>query len=344
MPRTSCSSRRLVLLVGHRQVVPLDLALHEGDALAEDRAARPARAAAPASRSSARIVSASATGSWPSTSCTSQPNARQRSADRREVEHVLRVAERLLAVDVDDRDEVRQPVVRGEHHGLPDRALVALGVAEQARTRAAPSAEGAPASAAPAASERPCPSEPVEKSIPRDPGLRVRRRAACRPRSRSRARRASASRGVERGVEGEARVALREDEPVAVGVARVARRRGRLRRAPRRCPRRRAPSRCGRRPPAWTARGRCGESPARTRARPSESRLRRGVPSIGGSTRSSCASRHWSTTYPKRPRSRMLRLERARPGLRTTARRSSRRTEGGRGSGRVARTIRGAGA
>ena len=46
--------------------------------------------------------------------------------ERREVEHVARVAERLLAVDVDDRDEVGEPVVGGEHDRLPDRALVAL--------------------------------------------------------------------------------------------------------------------------------------------------------------------------------------------------------------------------
>src|SRR5215475_9994906 len=80
-------------------------------------------------RSRLAIVSAIAAGLVPSTSCTSHPNASQRA--RAGVHHVLRVAERLLAVDVDQRDEVAEAVVRGEHRRLPYRALVALGVAQQ---------------------------------------------------------------------------------------------------------------------------------------------------------------------------------------------------------------------
>ena len=76
-------------------------------------------------------------------------------AERIEVEHVPCMAESLLSVDVDDGDEIRQPVMGGEHHRLPDRALVALGVAEQhvAPGGRIPAAE--PPSAAPAPIESP---------------------------------------------------------------------------------------------------------------------------------------------------------------------------------------------
>ena len=179
----------------------------------------------------------------------------------------------------------------GEHHRLPDRALVALGVAEQRRTRAASSRWRRAASAAPAASERPWPSEPVEKSIPGTPG------SGCVPSRVPSSQYVESSScdqpaaEVERRVEGEARVALREDEAVAIGVARVVRPRGRPRRAPRRCRRRRAPSRCGRRSRASTARGRYGGSPARTRGRPSSSSRGGDSPGSGRSTVVTGASR-----------------------------------------------------
>ena len=51
--------------------------------------------------------------------------------ERLEVEHLARVAERLLPVGVDNRSEAPEAVVRGEHRRLPERALVALGVADQ---------------------------------------------------------------------------------------------------------------------------------------------------------------------------------------------------------------------
>src|SRR4051794_15381347 len=53
-------------------------------------------------------------------------------AERLEVEHVVRVAERLLAVDVDDRGQIAEPAMTGEHRRLPRRAFVALGVAQEA--------------------------------------------------------------------------------------------------------------------------------------------------------------------------------------------------------------------
>ena len=49
----------------------------------------------------------------------------------RERQDVLRVTERLLPVQVDDGDQVRQPVVGREHHRLPEGALVALGIADE---------------------------------------------------------------------------------------------------------------------------------------------------------------------------------------------------------------------
>ncbi len=86
------------------QVVPLDLALHVRDALAERRAGDEH-----VRRSGGGVEpgdgAASAARSWPSTSCTSQPKARQRAARAIEREHVRRVAEGLLAVQVDDRDQ-----------------------------------------------------------------------------------------------------------------------------------------------------------------------------------------------------------------------------------------------
>src|SRR3712207_4832182 len=58
------------------------------------------------------------------------PEGPEALADVTEVEHIARVAERLLAVDVDEGDEVREAVMGGEHRGLPYRALVELRVGE----------------------------------------------------------------------------------------------------------------------------------------------------------------------------------------------------------------------
>ena len=44
---------------------------------------------------------------------------------------VRRLAQRLLAVAVDDGGQVAEPVVGGEHDRFPYRSLIALGVAEQ---------------------------------------------------------------------------------------------------------------------------------------------------------------------------------------------------------------------
>ena len=127
----------------------------------------------------------------------------------------------------------------------------------------------------------------VDSAEPRLPDAS---RAACRSRSRSRARRTSATRGDRerrrpRGSRGPSR-------------ARSDRGQGRRdrssrecpRRAPRRCPRWTARSRCGRRPRAWTARGRCGECPV-ANARTSLEFVRvEAFPSAGG--------RPWSSVLP----------------------------------------------
>ena len=158
---------RCVLVVRHRQVVPLDLALHVRDALAERRAGdqdvrRAVGGVEPVDDARQRRRR-----SWPSTSCTSQPKARQRSAERRQVEHVARVPERLLAVDVDDRRRGSR-ADGGRRTSPPPRATPRCTRRRSAGTktrRAEPWRRAA--SAAPAPSERPCPSEPVEKSTPR---------------------------------------------------------------------------------------------------------------------------------------------------------------------------------
>src|SRR5688572_13163335 len=42
-----------------------------------------------------------------------------------------RIAQRLLTVEIDDRGEIRQPVVRGKHRRLPDGTFIAFRVAQQ---------------------------------------------------------------------------------------------------------------------------------------------------------------------------------------------------------------------
>jgi hypothetical protein len=107
--------------------VPLDLAFHVRDALAErrlrNRDAR--RVPVGVERPRKRLVVVAVD--------LHDVPAERRPAlgERREVEHVPRVAEGLLAVVVDDRDEVREPVVCGEHDRLPEGTLVALGVAHE---------------------------------------------------------------------------------------------------------------------------------------------------------------------------------------------------------------------
>ena len=193
--------------------------------------ARPGRARRPRGRPSRRRPSARATA---------------RGRGRR------RVAERLLAVEVDQRDEVGAGGGRRTCR-LPDRALVALGVAQEARSRGVPSRWRRPASAAPAAIESPWPSEPVEKSTPCSScsGCAPSRRAVAAVGAELVVRSAAAE--IERGVQGERGVALGEHEAVAVRVAgsSIAGRRRRARRGGRRW---RAPSRCGRPARAWTAR------------------------------------------------------------------------------------------
>ena len=61
----------------------------------------------------------------------SQPKAAHRASSGERSSTRCGVVERLLAVQVDDRDQVRQPVLGREHHRLPHAALVALGIAHE---------------------------------------------------------------------------------------------------------------------------------------------------------------------------------------------------------------------
>ncbi len=106
------------------------------DALAEGRVRRQTRAAAPVHEVQipVRLQRVRGRGRRPRgrpsrTRASAAPSGARSSTS-------LGVAERLLAVEVDDHDEVREPVVGGEHRRLPDRALVALGVAENDEARA----------------------------------------------------------------------------------------------------------------------------------------------------------------------------------------------------------------
>ena len=51
--------------------------------------------------------------------------------ERIEGQHVPRITQGLLPIQVDDRNQVRQAPVRRLHHRFPERALIALRVAEQ---------------------------------------------------------------------------------------------------------------------------------------------------------------------------------------------------------------------
>ena len=198
--------------------------------------------------------------SWPST-LVRRPSRRPPAlVERREVDHVARVAERLLAVDVDDRDEAREPVVGGEHDRLPDRALVALGIAHQHERAPRRCPRGGRRAPSPRPSESPWPSEPVEKSTPgstcsgcvAEPAAvaAVARELVGVDHARSRATRRTApgSRGPSRARSGRVR-----DRPGRRPAARP-------RRACRGCRRPTGSSRCARRSHASTARSRCGGS------------------------------------------------------------------------------------
>ena len=220
-PRSELGERLRVLVVGHRPVVPLDLALHERDALAEGRAARRATCGGPSAGSSPSMRRGERRRRRARRPrATSQPKARQRSASGARSSTSARVAERLLAVQVDDRDR-----------GSPSRwcaANIAASQTEpslhsasltQRRRRAAPSPAGAPR-----ARRRP----PIEQALAERAGREV--DAASRVLGMHAEQAAVAAVGVERRlrrgqprqaqrrVERERRVALREDEAVAVGV------------------------------------------------------------------------------------------------------------------------------
>ena len=210
--------RARVLLVVHRQVVPADLALHERDAVAEHRLreqdVRPAldrREAVDDGAQRGRVVAVDVVGV--------PAEGAPALLERREVEHVARVAERLLAVDVDDRDEVAEPVVGGEHHRLPDRALVALGVAHEHER--APRAARELRGERRARRDREAVAERAGGEV--DAGQDV---VGVRPEPAAvdaEARELVAvdrARLVQRGVQREARVALREHEAVALGIVR----------------------------------------------------------------------------------------------------------------------------
>ena len=110
-------------------------------------------------------------------------------------------------------------MVRGEHDRLPHRPLVALGVAQQAerpaRRAVEPRGERRARGQREAVSERP--GREVDSG---DAALRVRPEPrAVRAVGRQLLVREPVAQ-VERGIDRQARVPLREDEPVAVGVTR----------------------------------------------------------------------------------------------------------------------------
>ena len=101
--RSSFAQDARAVLLAQRAVVPHQLVLHEGDAVALDRARHTAHGPSTGSRR----APASASWSWPAT--TSCASRRPRAwAERLEIEHVGGRAEALQAVGVDDQRQVGQ--------------------------------------------------------------------------------------------------------------------------------------------------------------------------------------------------------------------------------------------
>ena len=58
------------------------------------------------------------------------PERPQLAGERTHIQDVLRAPHRLVAVRVDDDDQIGELMVSGKEQGLPDRPLVALAVAD----------------------------------------------------------------------------------------------------------------------------------------------------------------------------------------------------------------------
>ena len=137
-----------------------------------------------------------------------------------EVEHVARVSERLLAVDIDDRDEVRQTVVGREHHSLPQRALVALRVAGHHVDRARRALQAR--SECGSRSDREALPERARREVDSGEGvLRVCAQGGETGAERRKLLIRQATGFVKSAVEGERRMTLRENEAVAVRIVRA---------------------------------------------------------------------------------------------------------------------------
>ena len=189
-----------VLVVGHRPVVPLDLAFHVRDALAEVGARDAARAAARrrCRAGDRRRRARRRRGRRPR--ATSQPKARQRSAIGDSDEHVRSCSRapagrsgRRSATRLASRWCAANIAASHTEPSLHSASLTSTNDAAREPWRRA-------ASAAPDADDRPWPSEPVEKSMPRERvlGMDAEQAAvaavACRARSAaSQPRRSSAA-------------------------------------------------------------------------------------------------------------------------------------------------------
>ena len=191
--------------------------------------------------------------SCPSTSRTANPNARHLSANgsRSCTSCVLAVC--LVLVVIDDRGEVREPVLAGAHRRLPDRPLVALAVAEDhehARVRLGkPQVEGHPEADGQAVAERAGTGLNARHLV----GVRVAAEDAVGGAEAVQLPVGEEALVREDRVEGEAAVPLAQDAAVAAGPLRVARDRSAVRRR-----RARAGFRCTRTPTRRARGGRRG--------------------------------------------------------------------------------------
>ena len=213
---SSSAMAACVLVVRHRQVVPLDLAFHEGDALAEHGPAQQRVRAAVARERSRRRAS-------------------RRRRGRRPRRHPSRSS---AAVDHAARSTARRPCSRAPAGRSRRRSPSACRAGDERRTSAFPTASPRcirrrspsakdrrsepcrrAASAAPAANDRPMPERAGREVDARELVLRMHAEQAAvgavgvelgvsQPRPQS-----------QRRVERQRRMALRENEPVAVGVA-----------------------------------------------------------------------------------------------------------------------------